>query len=48
VERATNLSSSPAFLLLKGSLTGQAGTTTYSDTNVVGAGPFFYRVGVQE
>ncbi len=26
---------------------GQAGTTSYADTNVAGAGPFFYRVGVK-
>ncbi len=27
---------------------GQPGTTTFTDTNAVGASPFFYRVGVEE
>ena len=27
-------------------MTGQAGTSSYTDTNDVGPGPFLYRVGV--
>ena len=27
--------------------TGQTNTTTCADTNATGAGPFFYRVGVE-
>jgi hypothetical protein len=46
LERSTNLTASPAFVPLATSVFGQAGTTSFTDTNVVGAGPFFYRVGV--
>jgi len=46
VERGTNLGAQTPFLPLATEIVGQAGTTTYLDTNAVGAGPFFYRVGV--
>jgi hypothetical protein len=46
LERGTNLAASPAFTPLAVNLAGQPGTTTYMDTNAVGSGPFFYRVGV--
>ncbi len=49
LERSTNPGS--PFALVATNVVGQAGTTTYSDTNsdtnAIGAGPFFYRVGVQ-
>ena len=45
LERSTNLTS--PFSLLATNITGQAGTTSYADTNAAGAGRFFYRVGVQ-
>ncbi len=45
LERSLNLTSS--FTLLATNILGQAGTTTFADTNATGAGPFFYRVGVQ-
>ena len=48
LERGTDLAAQPPFLLLKSNIVGQAGTTTFTDTNAVGVGPFFYRVGVQE
>jgi len=46
LERSTNLSPSPLFTPLATDIPGQPGTTGYTDTNVAGAGPFFYRVGV--
>jgi hypothetical protein len=42
LERSASLSS--AFTPLGTNITGQAGTTTYTDTNAVGSGPVFYRV----
>ena len=46
LECSTNLAPTPCFTPLATNLLGQPGTTTYTDTNAVGAGPFFYRVGV--
>jgi hypothetical protein len=45
LERSAN----PAapFTLLATNIVGQAGTTSYGDTNAAGKGPFFYRVGVK-
>ena len=45
LERSANLAS--PFTLLATNIIGQAGTTSYADTNATGAGPFFYRVGVK-
>ena len=46
LERATNLPSTPSFTRLATSIPGQAGTTTYTDTNAASLTPLFYRVGV--
>ena len=43
--RSANLAA--PFMLLGTNIVGQAGTTSYADTNASGAGPFFYRVGVK-
>ena len=48
LERGTHLGVQPGFLPLATNIVGQPGTTIFTDTNAVGAGPFFYRVGVQE
>jgi hypothetical protein len=45
VERSGNLRS--PFALMATNILGQAGTTSYADTNATGAGPYFYRVGVE-
>jgi hypothetical protein len=46
LECSTNLAATPRFTPLATNLPDQPGTTTYTDTNAVGAGAFFYRVGV--
>jgi hypothetical protein len=47
LERSTSLATNASFLPLASNLIGQAGTTTFTDTNAAPAGPRFYRVGVQ-
>ncbi len=48
LERANNFSAPSPFSLVASNIVGQAGTTTFTDTNAVGPGPFYYRVGVGE
>jgi hypothetical protein len=48
LERSTNLGALPDCLPLATNIVGQPSKTRFTDTNAIGAGPFFYRVGVQE
>jgi hypothetical protein len=47
LQRSSNFGAQSNFLTLVTNITGLAGITSFTDTNVVGDGPFFYRVGVQ-
>jgi hypothetical protein len=47
LERAANLGNVPAFGLVRSNLAGLDGSTTFTDTNATGPGPFFYRVRVE-
>jgi hypothetical protein len=46
IQSSTNLAQ-PAFSTIRSNIVGQANVTSFMDTNAVGNGPFFYRVGVQ-
>ncbi len=46
VERATDLTDPSSFIIIQYNVTGQAGTTSYTDGNATDNGPYFYRVSV--
>ena len=48
LERCPSLTPPLLFTPVATGIPGQAGTTSYTDTNAAGPGPRFYRVGVPE
>ncbi len=48
LERRTTLEATSAFSTISSNIVGQAGTTSFTDANAIGTGPFLYRVGVQQ
>ncbi|HEV2437877.1 MAG TPA: choice-of-anchor Q domain-containing protein [Verrucomicrobiae bacterium] len=48
LQSSTNWGAQPAFFTIQSNILGQTGATSYTDTNAVGNGPIFYRVGVQQ
>lgn len=48
LQRSLTISAAPAFSTIKSNIVGRSVSTTFTDTNAIGAGPYFYRVGIQQ
>jgi len=47
VERSSDVGTPPVFSVIQTNIPGQAIETSFSDTDAIGPGPFFYRVGIR-
>jgi hypothetical protein len=47
LQRGSNFSGAPSFSTIQSNILGQAGVTSFGDTDSPSAGAFYYRVGVQ-
>jgi hypothetical protein len=47
LERASSVGAQPSFSPFADNIVGQAGTTSYLDTNILGSSTFFYRVRIE-
>jgi hypothetical protein len=47
LQRSDDLGATPPFVTVSSNVVGQAGTTSFTDTNNISASKSFYRVGVQ-
>jgi hypothetical protein len=48
LQRSSNLGTQAIFTTFASNIVGQANSTFYTDTNALGTGPFFYRIGVRD
>jgi hypothetical protein len=48
LQRSGDLGAQAPFSTIQNNIAGRKGVKTYTDTNAVGTGPYFYRVGIQQ
>jgi hypothetical protein len=46
LQRSTDIGGTPGFITVATNIVGLTNTTTYVDSNAIGSGPFFYRIGI--
>lgn len=48
LQRAVDLGAQSGFMMLATNITSQGSSTSYTDRQAFGSGPFFYRAGIQQ